>query len=182
MLYAQGKQYLFSPYYTAEIPLHNIVLIRLRKHVFIRTRFCTIRINAVRSTRIKAAWLSKVVQFHIHVLLTKHVFKELQTCEYGVFFLKPIIRQNLQLSDITTWLSSRRSVYAPSIYISKGSMPLRCNIYFPKILAIESIRTHIKFNLLPVIRVLTDFLFINEISSAFYFSIFCLQARPTMMD
>ena len=34
---------------------NSIVLIRLRKHVPIQTRVCTIRVNAVRSTRTNAA-------------------------------------------------------------------------------------------------------------------------------
>ena len=49
-----------------------------------------------------------------------------------------------------------------------GSMPLQCYTYFPQILAILSIRTHVNFNLPPLMRVLTDFHLINEISRAFY--------------
>ena len=43
------------------------------------------------------------------------------------------------------------------INVTKGSMPLPCNIYFPKILAIKSIRKHITFSLPPLMKVLTDF-------------------------
>ena len=54
------------------------------------------------------------------------------------------------------------------INIMKGSMPLLCNTRFPQILAILSIRTHVNSNLPPLIKVLTDFHLINEISRAFY--------------
>ena len=54
------------------------------------------------------------------------------------------------------------------INVTKGSMPLHCNTYFPQIFAISSIRTHVNFNLLPLMKVLTDSHIINEISRAFY--------------
>ena len=50
---------------------------------------------------------------------------------------------------------------------TKGSMPLQCNTYFPKILAIESIGTHINFNLPLMMKGWTDFHLINDISRAF---------------
>ena len=71
------------------------------------------------------------------------------------------------------------------IKVTKGSMPLQCNIYFPKIFAILSLRKHAKFNLPPLI-VLTDFLPINEIStrfiSRFFFYKHGRQWRPTMYN
>ena len=55
-----------------------------------------------------------------------------------------------------------------TISVTKGFVPLPCNTYFLKILAILYIRKHVKLNRPPVIEILTDFLLINEISTAFY--------------
>ena len=66
------------------------------------------------------------------------------------------------------------------INVTKGSM--QCHTYFPKIksLAILNIRTQVKFNLPLLMKVLTDFLPINKMSTAFISLIFGLQAQPTM--
>ena len=53
------------------------------------------------------------------------------------------------------------------ISVMKGSMPLQCNTYFPQILAIKSIRTPVDFTLPTLLKVLTDFHPINNISRAF---------------
>ena len=49
------------------------------------------------------------------------------------------------------------------INITKGSMPLQCSTYFPKVLAILCFRTHVKSN-----EGFDRFSPINEISTAFY--------------
>ena len=54
------------------------------------------------------------------------------------------------------------------IIVMKESMQLQCNPYFPQILSICSIITHVNFNLSLLMKVLTDFHLINEISRAFY--------------
>ena len=50
------------------------------------------------------------------------------------------------------------------INVTNWSNPLQCNTYFPKVLDSLSIRIHVKFNLPSLMKVLTDFLPINEIS------------------
>ena len=84
------------------------VLIRLRKHVFVRTTFCAIRMNAVRSTHMCAEQSSPIS----YVSITKHEVDKMCQESCRPAFLKPIIRHSLASSDITTWLSSRRSMYA----------------------------------------------------------------------
>ena len=62
-----------------------------------------------------------------------------------------------------------------SINVMKGSLPLQCNTYFPKILALQSTRRHVNFNLPSLMKILTDFYFINIIyTEHFSVSIFCL--------
>ena len=50
---------------------NSIILIRLRRHVSIQTRFCTIRVNAVRSTRTNAVCAD--------VSITKQEVNKIQT-------------------------------------------------------------------------------------------------------
>ena len=80
----------------------------------------------------------------------------------------------------TMWLREICPQSKLPINVKRGSMALQCNTYFPKTLSIQSIRAQIKFNLPSLMKPLTDFLLITEISTAFYFSIFRLQTRPTI--
>ena len=57
-------------------------------------------------------------------------------------------------------------------------MSLQCNTYFPKILAIQSIRKHLNFNLPSLTKVLNDFHLINEISRASFIYKHGQQWRP----
>ena len=94
-------------------------------------------------------------------------------------------------SKLSPWFSTISSLETMSLRGMRPEIKLPINVtkgqchckvtYIFKILAIKSIRTQLCiFNLPPLMNVLTDFLLIKEISTAFYFSISPLKVWPTI--